>query len=130
MALKKEHTGTILLYHSSAIDSQELKNDLESLFLIIVSESLIAAQQTPLILDATNGHLSFLPYDKISNQTIEGNEFWLLLKDLWDDNDNSYDFEEIVSDSLTQALKTSAGIRILEQHELFFQDEMGSTVRL
>lgn len=130
MALKKEHTGTILLYHSSAIDSQELKSDLESLFSIIVSESLIAAQQPLLFLDATNGHLSFLPYDKISNQTIEGNELWLLLKDLWDDNDNSYDFEEIVSDSLTQALKTSAGISILEQHELFFQDEMGSTVRL
>jgi hypothetical protein len=130
MTLKKEHTENIIFYHSSALHNSELKKDIESIFYIILDESLISSSQVLLFLDATNGHIAFLPYDDTIKDTKNGKELWLLLNELWADNDNAHDFEEIVTTGLSKALKTASGQKLLSKHELFFQTEMNKTVRL
>ena len=128
--LEKDKFAEIQYYTIDAVDEVALTQDLLNVFIDLATEFHSETGQVLIFIDATNGNLTINSFDSGNSQTVGDYFIFISLSEFWRDNQNSYDFDEIVMSSIKSALKFPNGNSFLKKYNLFLQTEQNRAQEL
>ncbi|MFC0775465.1 hypothetical protein [Terrimonas alba] len=123
MTWKQDNNLPFLTFESVATTANELKADLELVLERLNKEEIISNRQILLFIDATNGHIFISEYDRRADEAFDEKGIWIELENLWQENDNAYDFDDIVVKAIKKALNSPIGTMTKDKFEVYYQTE-------
>jgi hypothetical protein len=130
MTLHRENNDTIEAYSSDAKSDSELLKDIEQAFDTLNRQTKIDAKQLLIYISATNGNINISGYDKDSCETVGDFSIWIEFNSIWQDNQNAYDFDELIVSTIMTALKGQSSNELFDKYELYYQTEIESATRI
>ena len=124
MEWKIESTNNrFLTCESTAIEKEQLVVDIETVLNKIISEKIIDAKQILFYINATNGYIVITGYSSETEETFDESGIWIELRNLWENEQNAYDFDEFVLSSIKKAFKTKLGEQTKKNYQVFYKTE-------
>jgi hypothetical protein len=127
--LVKDSRTEIQYYGSDGISELILINDLREIFFAITNEFHTKTGEVLIFIDGTNGNLVVYPFETQKSETVEDHFVMVELTEFWEDTQNGYEFDEIMSSSIKAALNTSTS-GFLQKFIVFLQTEIDQPERL
>ena len=104
-----------------------LQKGLTEEFIILFSEingiELSNNQEIIIYINATNGNLFISAFDFETKEVFDETAIFVELTEFWEENQNAYDFDEIIILSLKKAFKMSNDIQFKSNYKVFYQTE-------
>ena len=104
-----------------------LQKGLTEKFIILFSEingiELSNNQEIIIYINATNGNLFISAFDFETKEVFDETAIFVELTEFWEENQNAYDFDEIIILSLKKAFKMSNDIQFKSNYKVFYQTE-------
>lgn len=130
MSWAQEENSTTLRFESSATTSDALQKDLELVVDRLNKEQFIQSKEILLAINATNGFITISGYDHQLSDDVGENIIWIWLRNFWEDTSNAYDFDDIVTTTIMQTLRTTIGIQTKNLFKVYLQTEVDDPIWL
>ena len=109
------------LIHSDT--EKGVARDLKRLFTEINGDDFIDCSETLIYIDATNGNLFISGFDSKTEEVLDEKGIFVQLTEFWEENQNAYDFDEIIKSALRTAYKECEKTLFTSKFRTFYQTE-------
>ncbi len=130
MSWEQEENQTTLKFESSATTTDGMQKDLELVFDRLNKEQFIQSWEILLAINATNGFITISGYDHQTSDNVGDHIIWIWLRNFWEDTGNAYDFDDIVTTAIMQALQTIIGTQTKKLFKIYLQTEVDDPTKL
>lgn len=131
ITMEEESNGNkIMSFDSKSKDETGLTIDLEYVLNKLNKEQIIDTNQILFYIDGTNGNIVISGFNQETKEVFDNKGIWIELSDIWEENDNAYDFDEIVISSIKKSLNSEVGKFTKKKYQVFYQTESDDAERI
>lgn len=110
-------------YKIQSTSKEGLTKEITKLFAEITGDEFTDAPQILIYINATNGNLFISAFDNNTNEVFDHKGVFVELTEFWEENQNAYDFDNIVINALKTAFFKSGQTTFNSKYEVFYQIE-------
>lgn len=123
-----DKTSELKTYKIQSNSEEGLTEDLINLFAGLMGDEFTEAPQILIYINATNGNLFLSTFDNNTNEVYDDKGVFVELTEFWEENQNAYDFDEVVINALKTAFVKSDKTKFKSKYEMYYQTEDESKV--
>lgn len=102
---------------------KDVAKDLRNLFSEIKGDEFNDGSEILVFVDATNGNLFISGFDSKTEEVFDEKGIFVQLSEFWEENQNAYDFDEIIKSALKTAFRECEESFFKSNFSVFYQTE-------
>ncbi len=124
-----DRISNLKVYKIQSNSEKGLIKDFTNLFSEISGDEFTDKPQLLIYINATNGNLYISAFDSKTNDVYDDKGIFVGLIEFWEENQNAYDFDEIVLNALRTAHFNSNKTIFNSKYEVYYQTENESEAK-
>lgn len=106
-----------------SITENELTTDFKNLFTQINGNEFEDGHDLLIYIDATNGNLFLSTFNFETDEVHDEKGIFVELAEFWEDNQNAYDFDELIISAIKNAYTESYLTNFISKYVVYYQTE-------